>query len=84
MDVPSQTRPLPDANITRFLITLDVDNDPDNGITISKELSAALADISVDFKQDTSLFAQDAAILEVMKIVNNLYIHSWKGHILDF
>ena len=64
------------TNITRFLITLDEDNDPDNGITISTELSAAfatLADISVDFKQDTSLFAQDAAILEVIKIVNNLY-----------
>jgi len=64
------------TNITRFLITLDEDNDPDNGITISTELSAALAalaDISVDFKQDTSLFAQDAPILEVMKIVDNLY-----------
>jgi len=64
------------TNITRFLITLDEDNDPDNGITISTELSAALAalaDISVDFKQDTSLFAQDAPILEVMKIIDNLY-----------
>jgi hypothetical protein len=60
------------TNITRLLISLDEDNDPDNGITISPELRAVLADISVDFNQDTSLFAQDAPILEVMKLVNKL------------
>jgi len=61
------------TNITRFLISLDEDNDPDNGITISPQLSAALADISVDFNQDWSLFDQDAAVLDVMKIVNGLH-----------
>ncbi len=60
-------------NITRFLITLDEDNNPVNGITISAQLRAALEDVTVDFKQqDASLFAQDAAILEVINIVNNL------------
>ena len=61
------------TNITRFLITLDEDNNRDNGITISTQLSAALAEISVDFKQDPYLFDQDAAILEVITTVNNLY-----------
>jgi hypothetical protein len=62
------------TNITRFLITLDEDDNPVNGITISTQLRAALADISVDFKQqDSSLFAQDTAMLEVISIVNNLY-----------
>jgi hypothetical protein len=64
------------TNITRFLITLDEDNDPDNGITISPDLSAALAalaDISVNFNQDPFLFAQDAAIREVITTVNNFY-----------
>jgi para-nitrobenzyl esterase len=61
------------TNITRFLITLDEDNNPDNGITISPELNAALAGISVNFNQDPFLFAQDAEILEVMKIENKLY-----------
>jgi hypothetical protein len=61
------------TNITRLLITLDEDNNPDNGITISPELKDALADISVNFNQDPFLFAQDAAILEVITTVNNLY-----------
>ncbi|MGD0209390.1 MAG: hypothetical protein ABSC14_00235 [Desulfomonilia bacterium] len=61
------------TNITRLLITLDEDNDPDNGITISPEVRTALADSSVDFEQDTTLFAQDAEVLEVIKTLNLLY-----------
>jgi hypothetical protein len=47
------------TNITRLLITLDQDNDPGNGITIGAQMSAALADISVDFNQEASSFDQD-------------------------
>lgn len=61
------------TNITRLLITLDEDNDPDNGITISPEVRTALADSSVDFEQDTTLFAQDAEVLEVIKALNLLH-----------
>jgi hypothetical protein len=61
------------TNITRFLITLDEDNNPENGIVLSPELRTALADASIDFNRDPSVFAQDASMLDVMKIVNQLY-----------
>lgn len=61
------------TNIARLLITLDEDNDPDNGITISPEVRTALADSSVDFEQDTTLFAQDPEVLKVIKTLNLLY-----------
>jgi hypothetical protein len=61
------------TNITRFLITLDEDNNPENGIVLSPELRTALADASIDFNRDPSVFAQDTSMLDVMKIVTQLY-----------
>ncbi len=61
------------TNITRFLITLDEDNNPDNGITISPAVRTALAGYSVNFAQDTAQFAQDAEALDVMETLNVLY-----------
>lgn len=61
------------TNITRTLISLDEDNDPTNGITINPQLADALADISVDFNQDASGFEQDPAVMEMMRIANELY-----------
>lgn len=61
------------TNITRFLITLDEDNNPDNGITISPEVRTALAGYSVNFAQDTTQFAQDAEALDVIETLNVLY-----------
>ncbi|HVN71688.1 MAG TPA: hypothetical protein VMU10_06685, partial [Desulfomonilia bacterium] len=60
-------------NITRFLITLDEDNNPDNGITISPETRAALADVSINFTQDPAGFAGDADVQNVISIINTLH-----------
>jgi hypothetical protein len=55
------------TNIVRFLLTLDDDGNPDNGITISVAVEAATAGLSVDFtiadlSTDTGVIALLAAI----------------------
>lgn len=43
-------------NIVRFLITLDGDNNPDNGITISATISTALQNKTLDFTKTEAEF----------------------------
>ena len=55
------------TNIVRFLLTLDEDGDPDNGITISAAVTAAAAGLSLDFTTvdlaaDTGVIALLAAL----------------------
>ena len=55
------------TNIVRFLLTLDDDGNPDNGITISDAVTAAAAGLSVDFtiadlSTDTGVIALLAAL----------------------
>jgi hypothetical protein len=61
------------TNIVRLLITLDEDNNPENGIILSPELKTALADASIDFSLDPFVFDQDTSVLDVVKIVNQIY-----------
>ena len=54
-------------NIVRFLLTLDDDGNPDNGITISAAITTAAAGLSVDFtiadlSTDTGVIALLAAL----------------------
>ena len=67
------------TNITRLLITLDDDSNPENGITIRPELRVSLAGISVDFRQDPDEFALNADVLNVISIVNDLYTEAEEG-----
>jgi hypothetical protein len=61
------------TNIVRLLITLDEDNNPENGIILSPELKTDLADASIDFSLDPSVFAQNTSVLDVLKFVNQIY-----------
>ncbi len=47
-DATSATNPVV-TNIVRLLLSLDSDGDPDNGITISSEVTTAANDLAVDF-----------------------------------
>lgn len=53
-------------NIVRLLLTLDQDNDPDNGITISTETNDALAGMSLIFDQTPEAFTLDPAVQTVL------------------
>ncbi len=67
------------TNITRLLITLDEDSNPENGITIGPELGISLAGISVNFAQDPDEFAADVDVLNVISIANDLYTEADEG-----
>ena len=55
-------------NITRFLLSLDQDGTPDNGITISQGIRDALKDIRVDFTN--SDLDNDAGVKKMFEILN--------------
>ncbi len=44
------------VNITRFLLTLDDDNDPNNGVTISSTVTSAATGMSIDFHKSVADF----------------------------
>lgn len=60
-------------NIVRLLITLDEDNNPENGITIPPEINDALSGVSINFSQDNSSFADDAALKGALATANRIY-----------
>jgi hypothetical protein len=51
------------ANIAKFLQTIDDDNNPANGITISAAVNAAAAGKVINFAQTTTAFDADATVL---------------------
>jgi hypothetical protein len=55
------------TNIVRLLLSLDSDGDPDNGITISSEVTTAANDLAVDFSE-ADLSADDG----ITSLLNNL------------
>ena len=62
-------------NMARFLQTLDEDMDPENGITITDEVRAAMIGHMMDFNMDPDLFEYDPDAQMFMNMLNNLY--SW-------
>jgi hypothetical protein len=65
-DATSATNPVV-TNIVRLLLSLDSDGDPDNGITISSEVTTAANDLAVDFSE-ADLSADDG----ITNLLNNL------------
>jgi hypothetical protein len=65
-DATSATNPVV-TNIVRLLLSLDSDGDPDNGITISSEVTTAANDLAVDFSE-ADLSADDG----ITSLLNNL------------
>jgi hypothetical protein len=47
-------------NITRFLMSLDTDNDPSNGIQIATSVGTALSSATLNFSLDPNTFATNA------------------------
>ena len=65
-DATSATNPVV-TNIVRLLLSLDSDGDPDNGITISSEVTTAANNLAVDFSV-ADLSADDG----ITSLLNNL------------
>jgi hypothetical protein len=65
-DATSATNPVV-TNIVRLLLSLDSDGDPDNGITISSDVTTAANDLTVDFSV-ADLSADDG----ITSLLNNL------------
>jgi hypothetical protein len=65
-DATNATNPMV-TNIVRLLLSLDSDGDPDNGITISSEVTTAANDLAVDFSV-ADLSADDG----IISLLNNL------------
>ena len=54
------------TNITRFLITLDDDANPDNGITITQAIRNSAAGLSIDFAQPINIFELDTNVTDAI------------------
>jgi hypothetical protein len=56
-------------NIVRFLMTIDDDNDPSNGIQITTAVLNAATGQSLDFTLDISAFGSDSNVLNVIALL---------------
>ena len=59
-------------NIARFLLTLDDDGDPANGITITKAARDSAEGMSLDFTMTTEEFGSDPEVLAVVQRLTRL------------
>ena len=60
------------TNICRFLITLDQDGDPDNGITLTQEIITEVEGRNIDFEQGIDDFSNDPDVEALIDVLNNL------------
>ncbi|OQY53213.1 MAG: hypothetical protein B6245_23005, partial [Desulfobacteraceae bacterium 4572_88] len=60
-DATDETNPAV-TNITRFLLTLDSDEDPSNGISVPDTVRNAAVGISINFKVSISAFENDPSV----------------------
>lgn len=60
------------TNVARLLQTLDDDDDPLNGITITPAVRAGAAGLSVDFNQSIVEFGNDATVVNAINVLTNL------------
>jgi len=60
------------TNITRFLLSLDDDGKPENGIRITRALRDAALGKSLNFKQNTAEFERDPKLIEVLSSLTRL------------
>ncbi|MFT4541406.1 MAG: hypothetical protein ACI835_003867 [Planctomycetota bacterium] len=57
------------TNVARFLQTIDDDQDPSNGITISAAVRAGAADMSLDFETSIADFAVDPNVTNAISVL---------------
>ncbi|HAO19132.1 MAG TPA: hypothetical protein DCQ37_00700, partial [Desulfobacteraceae bacterium] len=60
------------SNITSFLLTLDDDDNPDNGITVTEDVRDAADGMSLDFDTSFSEFSTDPAVLKTISLLTAL------------
>jgi len=65
LDSPDETNPTV-TNITRFLITLDNDGNPNNGISITDNMRYAAAGRSINFEQEIIKFENDTNVQTIV------------------
>lgn len=54
------------TNMVRFLMTIDDDHDPSNGIQITQEIRDAAAGMSIDFRVSPTQFTSDSNVVSVV------------------
>ncbi len=59
------------TNICRFLLTLDVDGDPTNGITISNAIINQAVNMQIDFSVSTTAFENNQHVQNLLGKLNN-------------
>ncbi len=64
------------TNISRFLMSLDIDGDPDNGISISREIRDACRTRSIDFNLSVADFETDPEVVSLFVTLNGLGVFS--------
>jgi len=67
------------TNLCIFIISLDVDGDPSNGIEISSVIRDVATGVSLDFDQATADFLTDPALLDFFSELNLLSAFSTDG-----
>ena len=60
------------TNISRLLVSLDVDGNPDNGITISQQIRDACRGISIDFTKSVADFEADPDVVSLFATLNDM------------
>lgn len=59
------------TNICRLLLTLDIDGDPDNGITLTDEIIATVEERQINFDQNPDGFGNDPDVLALIDDLNS-------------
>lgn len=61
-------------NIARFLLSLDDDEDPSNGITIPNEILNVIRNKSIDFSVSSIAFADNSDLEEILSALNKTLV----------
>lgn len=72
-----------EENLTRFLLTLDYDLAPMNGVSISESIHAAAVGKQLDFTQDTVSFKTAAEQVLDTELASDLHIHALHHSLLN-
>ena len=67
------------TNIARFLLTLDNDADPENGISIVQPVREAAATLSIDFSMTVVSFETNSAVIEAVSTLTTLTLAGERG-----
>jgi hypothetical protein len=70
------------TNMARLMQTLDVDGNPDNGITITPEIQEEMMDRQIDFSLNTLDFQKHPDVADLLAHLNEMEVFSDGPHML--